>query len=395
MKIKVFPAKSGDAFLVNCDGKNILIDGGFSETYDKFIKKSLIELNSKREKLDLMVITHIDSDHIGGILKLLTQNNTLSESKIVEIKEIWHNSYRHLQFNYSNQVEVEKEKRQNRVLKNIILSGHSTIRSKNGKISVKQGSMAASYILEGDYDWNMKFNNESVQINEYERILLSEALSVIILSPNKEGLNKLKEKWEKELRKKIVGFEFNNSQLFDDAFEYSMIRNSNEKIKNSKKCSLNKKFNIDKIELCEIDKSVINGSSIAFILEHKDKKALFLGDANPLVIEESLNKLKANGYEVVFDLVKVSHHGSMANTTSSLINLISAKKWLFSGNGNNGNPDMNLLKLILKLKRDKEKKIIFNYNLDWLKNFENMFLMKKYNYELLINKKEEIMEFEI
>jgi beta-lactamase superfamily II metal-dependent hydrolase len=61
-----FKAGYGDSILVRTDkGTNILIDGGLVKSY-KDIKKS--KKIDKLKKLDLVVLTHIDSDHINGLI---------------------------------------------------------------------------------------------------------------------------------------------------------------------------------------------------------------------------------------------------------------------------------------------------------------------------------------
>ena len=65
-----------------------------------------------------------------------------------------------------------------------------------------------------------------------------------------------------------------------------------------------------------------NGSSIAFILESDNKKYIFLGDAHPSVVIDSLKSIgttKSNPLEV--ELLKVSHHSSSYNTNEELLSL--------------------------------------------------------------------------
>lgn len=62
------------------------------------MKNRLIQLKNEGGAIDLLIVTHIDNDHIGGVIELLKENGSNKDSKIIEIKNIWHNSYRHLQF---------------------------------------------------------------------------------------------------------------------------------------------------------------------------------------------------------------------------------------------------------------------------------------------------------
>ncbi|RZK27178.1 MAG: MBL fold metallo-hydrolase [Flavobacterium sp.] len=70
----------GDAILIRFWGNdekyhNILIDGGFVKTYKPTLKPALIEIRKSGEKIDLVVGTHYDGDHIGGILALINDTS--------------------------------------------------------------------------------------------------------------------------------------------------------------------------------------------------------------------------------------------------------------------------------------------------------------------------------
>ena len=92
VNIKAFPARGGESILISLDGinkTNILIDCGYKSTY-KLIKKELIKIRERGEKLDLLVLTHIDNDHINGARSILQD---YIEGNICDILEIWINDY--------------------------------------------------------------------------------------------------------------------------------------------------------------------------------------------------------------------------------------------------------------------------------------------------------------
>ena len=88
MNIKCLPARYGDSFLINiCDGTkqyNILIDCGLKDTYNEFIKKELVSI----KKIDLLVLTHIDDDHINGAIELFQDADIIDN---IVIDNIWFN----------------------------------------------------------------------------------------------------------------------------------------------------------------------------------------------------------------------------------------------------------------------------------------------------------------
>ena len=97
LDIKMFPAKSGDCFYIEFTEEDfrILIDGGYVETYYNSLRPFLKELNSKGKHLNLMIISHIDQDHINGIKTLLLENGTAIKPKIISIDEVWFNGFKH------------------------------------------------------------------------------------------------------------------------------------------------------------------------------------------------------------------------------------------------------------------------------------------------------------
>ena len=116
----MYPAENGDAFLICSSDTNILIDGGYAKTFDKHIKQDLDNLASKGNILDLVIVTHIDADHIGGIIRLLLLNESKILSKVISIKKVWHNSLRSLSLPNSSEISQESLE----ILKSFIRRGH-------------------------------------------------------------------------------------------------------------------------------------------------------------------------------------------------------------------------------------------------------------------------------
>mgnify|MGYP000209874703 CR=1 FL=1 len=146
IEIEVLPANEGDCILITIEKEDIhiLIDGGTAETYRNYLKTRLIQLKNEGKVIDLLIVTHIDNDHIGGIIELFKENGSDMDSKIIRIRNIWHNSYRHLQF--------EKNQKLGRSEKNIIESLKSLtkdIRTKENESRVIV-NMEASIELEDD-----------------------------------------------------------------------------------------------------------------------------------------------------------------------------------------------------------------------------------------------------
>ncbi|MBM7029940.1 MBL fold metallo-hydrolase [Bacillus velezensis] len=389
IKVRMYPAKNGDCFLISLgeqNKKHILIDCGYTETYERFLKPDLIKINEAGEKLNLMIITHIDADHILGAIRFIEDNN---KNQFISIDEVWHNSYKHLQENEKGDFKLSKQEED--ILKGQISLGKSYIErdSQEGidhtEISMKQGSTLGALLLKGNYSWNSSFMGKAVALENKEKVEI-ENVAIRILSPNKSKLSKLERKWIKELRDKKWNFKINENELFDDAYEFMMLMDEEVIIDHS--AVSRKGEERDKIIIEEavkartpIDTSEINGSSIGILLQFNEKKMLFLGDAHPDIICEGLKNLK----EFDFDLVKVPHHGSKKNMTTELANLLKSKIFLVSTNGvKHQHPDIESIAKIISLNPLEQKRLYFNYEADLLRQIDRDQILQKYNCELIM-----------
>ncbi|MDW8518268.1 MBL fold metallo-hydrolase [Priestia flexa] len=391
--VKMFPAKNGDCFLVSLgfdNKKHILIDCGYVETYIDFLKEELIKIANNGEAIDLMVITHIDQDHILGALAFLEENN---KAPFIEVKEIWHNSYRHLQF---EKEKVEKITEQElTILNREVVLGSSFLRHRIGQsrirdedISAKQGSMLAALILEGGYPWNKSFGGKAVNY-ENKNPIVKDQYILTLLSPNTDKLKRLSNTWLRELKKQKMNFSLSNERIFDDAYEFYLIRQEEQKVVESNISSGAINYDEKSIENIflqnskeEIDNSVVNGSSISFIIEYQGKRLLFLADAHPDIIYDNISKLE----EKFFDLVKLPHHGSKRNITRDLIENLNSELFLISTNGDkHGHPDFDALARILYYQRHRPKTLVFNYETSTSKILNHINWKEHYNYGVHIS----------
>lgn len=362
--VDMLPANEGDCFLVTVEEADIiiLIDGGTAETYNSFLKAKLQKLNQSGKCIDLLIVTHIDDDHIGGILELLRENGSNQESKIIKIKNIWHNSYRHLQFKR----EKETGKAEKQILSNYIVAGSAQENLEKADsrkdISVKQGSTLAALILKGGYQWNHQFEGKAICCDGENTISIGKECQITVLTPDKEALNRLAKIWKKELKSKRFAFEFSDDELFDDAYEFYMrffenpIECVDKQISDS-----TQELNIEKLANQEgnPDTSKTNQASISILLEFQGKSLLFLADTHA---DEAIKKLNGRNQ---FDLIKLPHHGSSRNISRKFIDDMETDTYLISTNSvRYHHPDLETVAKIICKKTTYRKNIFFNYRLE-------------------------------
>ncbi len=161
LKIKVLPANCGDCIIVSFDDgdgiiKNILIDGGSGSVYDDILKNEIVMIKNKKQNIDLLVVTHIDDDHIGGIIKFI-EDDTLNDC----IKEVWFNSWENFGLSAVKLSHEQKE------------------------ISAKQAKTLENK-LKNMAIWNNELIRQGICRN-YNKA------KITVVSPNQESLEKLKE----------------------------------------------------------------------------------------------------------------------------------------------------------------------------------------------------------
>lgn len=332
----MFPARGGDCTLITLEDIDyrILIDGGFKETFRNSLAPRLKSLGAAGKGIDLLVVTHVDNDHIMGIIQLFRE---LDNQKIqIEIRQIWYNSYRHLFLGKKQRISIAKDIQvSDEVEKMKSFQGEGCM----GKdIGYPQGETLAK-LLSGTWEqvWNYSFEGKAVSYRSMDNIveLRPPYLSAVMLNPGNEELYALENRWNIFRCKRYLPMENGDSLMYEESFEHF---------------------------LSYADSGVTNQSSIAFLLRYTDKSGkhyqlLFLGDASTGIC---LKRLK-DWENIRFDCLKLPHHGSQKNITKDIVKLLHVNYILFSTDGRKyGHPDWDVVSAVAD--SEKCKKMVFNYD---------------------------------
>jgi len=345
IRFEFFEAGQGDSILVSTDeGTHILIDGGAGGLYTRKLRNLKKSINS----LDLVVLTHLDDDHILGLRDLLKfdVDNIFKNAKYIPyIKEVWYNAF--INTSNTNDITFKPPKKVSTISIKNQLKFREYISLVNGKIKYRD------YI-------SIDYLKEPLRINE---------IKLILLSPNDDKLKELYSKYKKELDKTVISkadkckdFASNIENLYKNSFDG--------------------------------DNSVSNGSSIAFILLYGNKKFLFLADAHIPLVVESLKKVKKKYFKkedrIKFEFIKLSHHGSKNNITNEFLDLVESQNYVILTNSKrHKHPDKETLSRILvhNRKSNYSHKINFLFNYDSVAKYSRYEFTKedkeKYNFELI------------
>ena len=353
VEIKSFPAKNGDAFLVKATNGpfTMLVDCGYGETFQQHVRAELEGLAASGHALDLVVATHIDADHISGLLPFFRQNGQAEESVIIPVREVLHNSLRSLVVSAKGLLAYGADDAA--LLKEIRQRGYPppvSTTDRQQEISARQGSSLAELLRKGGYRWNRDDGTLSVGGYGLAELHLPGA-RINIIGPSQLRLAVLKKWWISEIRR--LGLVGPLGEL-DDVFEFLC---SNEVIDPG--VHLLAASGGDLAQVYFPDDSVTNGSSIAFVAEVEACRLLFLGDA---CAEDMVTALKQNG-PTIFNAIKVAHHGSARNTSPELLTLIDSPHFFISTNGEgHQHPDFAVLKAIVDRPAAFRRTLHFNYS---------------------------------
>ncbi|MEZ9823452.1 ComEC/Rec2 family competence protein [Vibrio cyclitrophicus] len=350
MKITLNHAGNGDCVLIESNNSSILFDGGTASSYE-FWKNSIL----KKGKLDALVVTHIDNDHVNGVIKLL------EDPKAPEIGLVLYNGAEQI-------LGLEWSESPSQEDKHIdtLAAKFSNIDSET-EIGASEGT-SLSYLIK---DKDIKQNSEAICIESCKHLKIGD-FSISVIGPTFESLRKLKFSWldvldEEGIKRKIL------NKNHSTAFELYVSNLANDYLVN---VSHDETENIEALSNYEYtrDTSLTNESSIALLIRNNNKSVLEMGDCH---IETVISWLDEQNIETLeLDAIKLSHHGSKNNINASFLERIKCNKFLISTNGKKFNhPDHETVSIISKFFPNSE--IIIN---DKVEHITDTFIQSIYDY---------------
>lgn len=360
IRIKMFPAKSGDCFLIEFTkaGFRILIDGGFVDTYRRYLRQYLVNMGREGIHINLLIITHIDQDHINGIRALLEENGNAQMPDIIYIDEVWFNGFVHTGTLRGRQEVPYYEES---VLQT--MAGKNRLRDKDSgtnEISFAQGESIARLLARNGYNWNTSVGGNAICTNFSKKIKMGD-IELQILNPTQQILNDLAKEWIGSLKSKCRQVVISENHLFDDAFEGFYINGNEDWSVVEKKISADDAACLYDWNLLaeqedeKTDSKKVNWSSIAVLISYAGTKLLFPGDCPMSVFKGKLpDKI---------DIVKLPHHGSGKNMDKDFIRKTCVSYYLVSTDGRHtSHPSPKVIANIL-VNAPGKPEIIKNYDI--------------------------------
>lgn len=320
--LEALEAKHGDALLLHFGTPRkpqlIVIDGGPSGVYTSTLGPRLAALKAARSPqapmpVRMVMVSHMDDDHINGLLQLFQELDALRGQPLpYRVATLWHNSFDDLLNNAAAELTASLKLAVTAAAAGTPLPPNLPIHRHSALVlaSVPQARELRNTAKDLGLTLNEGFGG-LIQVpaeQKSKKLSLGGGLSFTVLGPRQERVKALQQEWDQEIK------------------ELGLAR------------------------IAEfVDGSVFNLSSTIVLARAGGKTMLLTGDARGDDILAGLKnaQLLKNGVCHV-DLLKLPHHGSDHNVSTSFFRQVVADHYVCSGNGKFGNPELATLGMVLE-----------------------------------------------
>lgn len=391
MDITVFQAGPGDCLLLRgSGGGHVLVDGGLSGSYEDHVAPALGQLRDDGVELDLVCVSHIDQDHIAGVLRLFdhevewrvydyqkSQGNGRVRKprhpRPPAVREVWHNAFK-------DQVDLNWGPLEDLLvlsMRSYVFAGetggplHEAAHHLSDLVTGERDALRLSHRL-GDGQLGVPVNSPAdggLLVSDDVAPVSAGTLRLTLLGPTDDALERLRTDWQAWVRKNEKAIR----EIRDDARrdaerlhvdEAEAFRQGMAAVAGALQLPPGLRLGD---EIGDRDKvTVPNLASITLLVEDGGRTALLTGDAHGT---DLLDGLEASGAldedgRIHVDLLKVPHHGSEHNADADFFERVTADHYVVCANGSHDNPDPRILRALVKARvqvgPDRPFKLWFN-----------------------------------
>ena len=362
MNLSVLQAAYGDCMILKSGSQSessqtnshhFLIDGGPASTYNIGLKEELQKIGEKGGRVDLLIVSHVDNDHINGLLKLMQDLSLQKKGNnrwTIEIDALWYNAF-------SRTIGQRIEVRLRDLLSNTRTVFKNRSRTQVMARGIREGHDLYQYAHDLAIEINPQFNNETIIVTDKPKELKFGDIKFLVIGPTRKNLEDLRKQWLDWLDK--------HEKALRTRADYRLA--------------------------IQADKSIPNLSSIMFLAKEDDDTILFTGDGlgEHVIYGLKQARLLGSSGSVHVNILKLPHHGSDRNTTRDFFMNVTADKYLISANGRDDNPSFRTLSWIAETAKEQHRQveIILTNNTSNVERFVKKYPKDEYGYKLKLMKK--------
>lgn len=373
MHLDAFRSGKGDCLLLTNQANTvrILVDGGVPTAYSEHVAPTLGALADAGNDLDLVYVSHIDQDHIGGVLRLLDDevawrvhlhqiangnpgHKQPGAPRPPKVHQIWHNAFHEQLTKNAGQIEemlaamapvlagadLSTMREAGRVQGELATSISEAIRVSR-RIGPNQLGIALNAPAKGKLMLVRKGAEAIKMAPRGGAAAKGKPLSLTILGPTAGHLRDLRAEWNTWLRNNQSALKAIREKARQDIERLGM--GDFERLLGLLRLQTEAFGDPGKV-------TTPNLASLTLLAEEEGSESVLLtGDARGDQILEGLEaagRLAGGALEV--GVLKVQHHGSENNIDSGFCDAVRARDYVFCGNGEHQNPDLRVVELIAR-----------------------------------------------
>lgn len=301
-------AEYGDCLLMRytlkVDSRDVpqlwLIDGGPVKVWENTLRPHLAQIAGDGPlSIRLAMVTHIDSDHIGGIKTMaaaLTANPRPQGTPDLHFVDFWFNGFDRVLGPAPAVIQA--------------VGQMQTAGTEAFLESAREGEQLLGDLKVIGVPLNQGFSPGPI---EGPKAMSFAGVDIQLLAPTGKRIAALRQEWANQLQ--IPAAQLAAAERRDN--------------------------------------SPTNLSSLAFLATVQDKTILFTGDALADDLVAGWRELKGAD-PCPIDVMKVPHHGAAGNNSKELFQLFPARHYVFCANGQEGNPDLQTLEWLVKTQAGRD-----------------------------------------
>ncbi len=315
--LEALQADFGDALLVRfgaTPGRQILLDAGPTGIYPRSVRPRLVQLGAALDdgeplRLERVIVSHMDSDHITGIVDLFSELEDDAASQMAapfDVGGLWLNAFDLAALGVDGPAALTAAVAS--VGEAVGMDVGPESEAVIATIPQARDLSGVAKVLKVAENADFPSGMAMATVGGPVVVDLDGDLTLTVIGPHQKRIDDLRAAW--------------------DAFLAAQAAKAPKK-------------DVATAALA-VDRSVYNLSSIIILAERKGRTMLLTGDglgADILADLDVAGRLKDGAIHV--DILKMPHHGSIRNVLkpAHLLEQITADHYVFSANGKDGNPD--------------------------------------------------------